>query len=268
VYKLIASKSGKVNVDFNYVFRDFSKFYEVMDLVTHPISGRYVVRVDSDEVAEITKFIDSAGRYEMFDVYIFAPTAAVEYIAQRKTDVALQETVKMIDVFRGLISRYGLLFGKGVIYTLYNSITHEPTEMEEALGLLLQEYGRDVVITEQMVAKHFLVNKLIYPRDVLNAFIWHDRWRWSKLEKCVAAMGNAIVKGAIVNNLKNIVKEKNVFFTTGKCSRYIRSLDTELVMRLYCVFVTGAGYFQDVYILFWLYERGLSIYDLLQQEEL
>ncbi len=264
MYKLIASKSGKVNVDFHYIFKDFTKFHEVMDLVTYPISGRYVVRVDSDEVVEIMKFIESAGQYEMFDTYIFAPAATVEYIAQRKTDVALQETVKMIDVFRNLISKYGLLFGKGVVYTLYNSVVHEPAEMEEALGLLLQEYGQNTVITEQMVAKHFLVNKLVYPRDVLNAFIWGDRWRWSKLEKCVAAMGNAVVKGAIVNNLKSIVKGKNSFFTTGKCSKYIRSLDTELVMRLYCVFVTGASRFQDVYILFWLYERGLTIYDLLQ----
>lgn len=268
MYKLIASKSGRINVDFHYMFKGFEKFHEIMDLVTYPISGRYIVRVDSDEVAEIMKFVDSASQYEMFDTYIFAPAAAVEYVAQRRTDVALQENTKMIDVFRGLISKYGLLFGKGVVYTLYNSIAHEPAEMEEALGLLLQEYGRDAVITEQMVAKHFLVNKLVYPRDVLNAFIWHDRWRWSKLEKCVAVMGNAIVKGAIVNNLKSIIKEKNVFFTTGKCSKYIRSLDTELVMRLYCAFVTDARQFQDVYILFWLYERGLNVYDLLQQEEL
>lgn len=258
------SKAGKGLV-FDYTFRDFAKFYEIADLVTYPLGGRYSMRVDSDDIRSIMDFIANAERYGMLDVHIYAPQSVIEYICLRHVDVNYKESVRMLDVFRELASERRLLFGKGVLYTLYNSIRHEVLDMMEALDLLLREYGCEREITEGMLEHYFLLNKLVYPRDIVNAFLWGDRWRWNKLEKCVAAIGNVIVKRAIVNNLKKIVDEKTAFFRTGRCSKYIRSLDTENVMRLYSVFVCNACQFQDVYILFRLYERGLSIYDLLQQ---
>lgn len=256
---------SKTGIRFDYMFRDFMKFYEVADLITYPLSGRYTIRVDSDSVKDILDFIMNEERYRVLDVHIYAPQPVVDYICQRRADINYRDSVKPIDVFKELASERRLLFGKGTLYTLYGSIRHETEEMAAALDLLVQEYGGECEITEEMLEKHFLVNKLIYPRDVVNAFLWGDRWRWNKLEKCVAALGNAVVKGAVVNNLKKLLKEKNAFFQTGRCSNYIRSLDTENIMKLYTVFVCNSCGFQDVYILFKLYERGLSIYDLLQR---
>lgn len=263
MYELMTT--SKKGIDYDYVFRDFAKFYEVANLVTYPLSGRYVIRVNSDNIKEILDFITNEERYRTLDVHIYAPQPVVEYICQRRADINYRESVKMIDVFKELASERRLLFRRGVLYTLYGSIRHETADMTEALDLLVREYGCEHEITERMLEKHFLINKLVYPRDVVNAFLWGDRWRWQKLEKCVAALGNAVVKGAIVNNLKKLLKEKNAFFRTGRCSNYIRSLDTENIMKLYGVFVCNACKFQDVHILFQLFERGISVYDLLQQ---
>lgn len=268
MYEVVKAEKKKKSVDYDYIFKDFTSFYEIAQLVTYPLNGRYKIRIDTDSVKDIFEFLKVSEQYEMLSITIYAAPAVVEQVSMRKPNVPVKEQVRGIDILKGLISQKRLLLGKGVLYDLYNAIAHDTETMAEAVELLAAEYGESTEISNSMLAKHFILNKVVYPRDVVNAFIWKSQWRWKKLGQCVALMSNAVVKGAIVNNLKKIVQEKNAFFTTGNCSRYIRSLDTESVLRMYSVFVSNNCGLQDVFILFKLYERGYSVYDLLHEEEL
>lgn len=259
-------KKQKDNTVYDYVFRDFSAFYEVADLLTYALGRRVVIRVDTDDITATQQFIKNSERYSALDVYVYMPAEAIEYITMRDASVNVASTVRMITVFEELIQQRGILFGKGVIYQLYNSIPHDIDAMEQALDSIVKEFGTDRAITTKDISQIFILNNLVYPRTVLLSFLWNDRWRWSKFDKCIKAVGNDVLVGALVKNVKEFVEAKKAYYKTGQASQLIRSIDTDNLMRMYRVLVSERGRFGDAYLLLKLYERGESTYAILHKE--
>lgn len=96
----------------------------------------------------------------------------------------------------------------------------------------------------------------MYPRTVLLSYLELDRYRTQKLEKCQKEMNNEVIIGAMVNNIKKFVKEKNIYFKTGKCSNLIKSINTDNLNIMYRVLVVERNGLNDINILLSLYERG------------
>ncbi len=265
MYKVINAKSKGTPDDFSFVFKDFKKFYEVADILTYSLFGTYKVKVETDDLSDILDFISKAHRYEHLDISIFVSEKILELLSARDPNVSIASAEKGIDIFKKLVSQNKLLFAKGSLYVLYNSIPHTAESMQEAVDLLKLEYGTETEITDKMLSKHFILNDTVYPRQVLIAFLWQDRWRWNKLAKSVRQLGNDVVKGSFVKNLKSIIEEKNAFYKTGECPKWIKSVDIDYAVQLYKAVALNNRGFNDLFILLKLFERGMTVYDLFLQ---
>lgn len=266
MYTLVVKRGKSRDTGFDYTFKDFKTFYTVADQVTYPLKGRYKIKVDTENVKEINEFIKNEAQYSTLDTYLYVPEATAEYITQFNTKVNIMQSQRMIDVFMEMVSERNMLFEKGAVYALYNSIPHNTEDMEAALNLIM-EAANGQIISERLLSKYFVLNNTVYPKSVLTAFIYMDRYRWSKLNKSVEQLGKEIVLGSMVKNIKSILKEKYEYFSTGVASPYIKSLNTANVLLLYRVLVTERHGLNDISILLGLYERGLSTHDLLHDEE-
>lgn len=262
----IIQKKGRDNTDFNYdyIFKDFKQFYEIADTLTYSIFGRYKIKIVTEDIEEAVKFIKHEDKYQSLDIHIYMPEAAIDYIQQRDTKINIQGSMKDIDIFKELISNKNILFEKGVMYILYNSIPHNLDSMEKALNTIVFEFGVGVPVSEKMLNTLFVLNKMVYPRTVLISFIQMERYRWVKFEKSISAVGNQILLGAMIKNMKQFIRDKVVYYKTGRASSLIKSLNTNNLMLLYRVLVSERNGFNDAKLLLTLYERGISAHDILQ----
>lgn len=262
----IIEKKGRDNTDFNYdyIFKDFSQFYEIADTLTYSIFGRYKIKIITEDIEEVIRFIKYESRYQSLDIHIYMPEAAIDYIQQRDTKISIQGSIKDIDIFKGLISNKNILFEKGVMYTLYNSISHDLDSMEKALNTIVSEFGIGVPVSEKMLNTLFVLNKTVYPKTVLISFIQMERYRWIKFEKSISVVGNQVLLGAMIKNMKQFIKDKVIYYKTGRASSLTKSLNINNLMLLYRILVSERNGFNDAKLLLTLYERGISAYDILQ----
>lgn len=268
MYILQQKSKEKDSRTYDYVFKSFKLFYTIADLMTYKLNGRYCICIETEDVEGVAEFIGKAEQYSALDVYIYVPEQVLEKLQLNYPNAVFGKSVKMIEVFKELVSKYGVLFDKGVMYTLYNSIPHEISDMDAALRLIVQTYNvESETITEKMLSKLFVLNKTVYPRTVLLSFLNMDRYRWSKLNKSVETIGNDIVFFAMRKNLKTFMEEKASYFKTGSAKPLIKSIDTRNLCLMYrCLYLENAG-IQDVSLIMQLYEKGESVYDSLYRNQ-
>jgi len=264
----VMQKLGKKTRDtiaYDYTFKDFKSFYEIAQILTYKLVGRFQIKIETDRVADVEEFIRKEKDFKTLDIYIHMPEASLDILLQRNTNVHVRDKVKMFEVFKELVSEQKILFDRGAIYTLYNSIPHETDAMEAALKQISREYPSGTKVTENMLSKLFILNKVVYPRSVLVSFIYMERYRWSKLQKSVEMLGNDVVVGAMVKNIKQFIKDKATYYRTGQASTFIKSLNTDNLLLMYRVLVSERKGLDDAALLLTLYERGMSTHDFVQQ---
>lgn len=253
--------------DTNYTFKDFKGFYEIAEYLDVPVFGKYSILIKSENVEQILSFIDIEETFAEFVVYIYTTQAVIDYVTLRKPAVKVDDTSSMYNTYKELIEKHGVLFSKGVDDLLYRSVEHDYEEMDSVLLKLKLEFD-DVEITSKMLQTVVVVDDIVYPREVLNAYLRLDRWRLQKLRKCVKQVGNDVCYWVIKRTLRSMIKSKTKYLQTGVSDSGIRYINSTNLLMMYRLFVTGTGYVSDVELLMRLYERGLTVYDIIQEDSI
>lgn len=265
MYEIVQATRKTKIVAHDYLYEKFSDMYEQAKCLTLSWNGKYSIVIKTDDIKDIVGFMRQQDKYMDFVITIYSSKATVDYIASNYVNAVIAGAQSPYELFKSLVMAKNVLFEKKVMPILYNSIEHDEMSMDNALNVIISEYGAYNLITEVMLSKFFVLNKSTYPRSVVINFIYMGRYRWYKLEKCIDEMGNDVVVGAMVKNIKLFVEEKAVYFRTGKGSNFIKSLNTQNLNRLYQIFVAERNGINDAILLLAMYERGLGYYDIVQQ---
>lgn len=256
-------------ISHDYQFETFKDFYEVCGQLTYKLDGRYSVGIVTDDVGAIKEFLGIELKYSYFLISIYTSDSVLEYIAMYKSGVNVAENVSYFDIFKQLISEKRLLFESiKLVNLLYSSIGHTIGEMQETLDSLLVQYGTDHVITEKDVSSIVVLTNIMYPRQVLIAYLQMDRYRKSKFRKCINDVGNDVMLGAMVKGVTQLLKDKILFYKTGEGNWITKTLDFRNIILMYRVLVVERHRVNDCELLLELYERGLSCNAIVYGEEI
>lgn len=259
-------KSKSVELpEFHYTFKEFKDFYDIAKVLEVPVIGTYNVRIKSDSYKDIVGFIELADSYKNMQVYIEVSDSLLTYIMLQKPNVQLLESKSNFEVFKELISRYGILFEKGCIKTLYFAIDHSYSEMSEALELIQRTFTDTSPITEKEISKLFIVDNITYPRNVCIAYLRLDRGRESQLKRCISYFGNDLVLYSLRKRAREFMKDKIKYLKTGQGSYLIKTLPTDNIIKLCMALDYERRGFMDITTLLKLYEEGEYINDTLQK---
>lgn len=265
MYVIRKAKKKATYPDTNYVFKDFKSFYEIAEFLSVPIFGKYTIVIKTEDVSQISEFLEVEQSYAEFVIYIYTSQAVIDYLALRKSTLKVEDRKSEYNTFIELIKKHEILFAKGVDDILYKSITHEYDEMDNTLLKIKVEYGSREV-TERMLEELVVLNKVIYPRQVLMSYLRLDRWRLQKLRKCVEQMGNDVVFWSIRKTLKEMIKSKAQYLKSGIDNRGIKYVNSNNLAYMYRTFVIGNAGLKDVELLMHLYEKGETVYDFIQED--
>ena len=266
MYRLVKFKKSQGMEEADFEFKTLDDFRDAASLLLAPLVGNYRVNIATEDVIGIQEFVREANLYNHLTVRIYTTQAVIDYITMRDSSVVVDRDIKEYDLFKQLASQRNLLLERGLLFTLYGSVEHSTEEMNKLLDLLLNEFGANRMITEKMAAQFIILNKTVYPRRVMMEYLFLSRWRKSKLDKCVKVIGNDITVRAIIKNLKQLVTEKSQYLKTGKGSAQIRAINTERLLVMYRVFGLERCRINDVYVLLKLYEKGVSVRDIINRE--
>lgn len=264
MYYLYKKSKGATLPKFAYTFGKFSDFYEIAKLLEVPFFDAYYIRVKSDSYKDILQFMEVHENYPTIIVYIEVSESLLDYIRLQKPGASLLDSKSNYEVFCELVSKYGVLFAKGCIRTMYFAIGHDYAEMNEALELLTKTFPDTSPITEKEISELFIVDKLIYPRSVAILYLRMDRGRKGGLKRCIEYFGNDLVLFAMRKNVQSFLKDKIKYLKTGKGSGLIKTIPTNNLVRLYDALVLNRRGFKDITLILSLYEKGVTVNDFVQ----
>ena len=265
MYYLVKNKKKNSYPVTNYSFKDFKSFYEVAGNLDVPIFGRYTFVIKSDNMNDVYEFVKNEEQYSGFIVYIYTTQANIDYICLKKPGANVYGAKTEYQNFMELIEKHEILFAKGVADVLYKSIDHDYEEMDSILLRVKTEFGGQEV-KERDLESLVVLNKIVYPRQVLMAYLNMDRWRLQKLRRCVSQLGNDVVFWSIRKSIKKLVESKVKYLKTGMNDSGIKYVNYDNLLFMYRTFLTGTGNFKDVEMLMRLYEKGVTVNDIIQED--
>jgi hypothetical protein len=264
VYYLYNSKDKSKIRKCDYTLKSMEEFYNLSKVLTHKLTGPYVLCIKETDYKEIEMFIKSSDNYKHLIIYIEVTPEALEYLQARNPDAQLLDSENLYETWTGLIQRYNLILAKGCSKALFYSIKHEYEIMSDIVLELKQTYGNKE-IDMNMVKKVISIDDLVYPRSVLISYIRMDRSRHKKLKLCMNNFNKGIIYNSMRKNCIELVKQKNAYYKTGKGSDLIKTLPYENLLKLYYAFITNPRNIIEPEILLSLYERGEYLNDYLQK---
>jgi hypothetical protein len=265
VYYLYKKSKSAELPEFQYVFSKFDDFYEIAKLLEVPLIGAYYIKIKTDSYKDIINFISVSNSYATLIIYIEVNETLLNYIMLQKPDVQLLESKSNFEVFKELVSKYGILFKKNCLRTMYFSISHSYEDMDAALELLQRTFPDVSPITEDEISRLFVVDSVVYPRNVCIMFLRLDRGRFGNLNKCIDYFGNDLVMYAIRKSARKFLEEKTTYLKTGQGTKLITLLPYKNIVRLNYALDYNRGKFMDIRTILKLYEEGVYVNDTLQE---
>lgn len=253
---------------FVYDFNKFDDFYAIADLLEVPIVGTYNIRIKTDKYNDIMNFLQVAEQYSSLVVYIEVNDTLLNYICLQKPNVSLITSKTNYEVFKELVTKYGILFKQYAMKSMYFAIGHEYSEMDEALQLLKTTFPDVTEISENEISQLFVIDKLTFPRNVLIAYLRMSRGRKSQLEKCINHFGNDMVLWSMRKNIRSIFDDKVKYLKTGQGSGLMKLLPIKNVILMLNALDFNRNNFMDIRTILMLYEQGGTISDYLQEDSL
>lgn len=265
MYRLRKKKKKEVYDGFDYVYESFSEFYKHSNMFIVKFTGKYNIAIVSSKPDEIIEFMENSHRYEHFNVVIYVEPTVVDVLSERYVNVIVDGNSSPYDDFLRIVNEKSLLIDRKLLNILYSSISHDINDMEAIVQSLVDTFGQQRLITEQMLSSKVILSKIVYPRQVAIEYLRMSKWRENKLEKCLEFMSNDVVLFSTINNVKAMIEQKAKFYTTGvKINKQLDSIWIDNLVLMYNIFVVERNDVKDVVLLYKLYERGMCPNDLLQ----
>lgn len=265
MYYLYSSKDKSKIAKCDYTLKSMNEFYDLSKVLTHKLTGPYVVCIKANKYTDVEEFIKSSDNYKHLIIYIEVAPETLEYLQARQPNASLLSSENIYETWTELIQRYNLILDKGCSKNLFFSIKHDYDTMSEVVLELKQAYG-NAVVDMDMIKKVISIDDLVYPRSVLIAFLRMDRNRNKKLRLCLSNFNSSLIYNSMKKNCLKLLEQKNAYYKTGKGSDLIKTIPYENLLKMHYAFVTNPRNFNDAELLLRMYERGEYLNDYLQKE--
>lgn len=265
MYYLYSGKDKKQLSKCDYSFKNMNEFYEMSKVLTHKITGPYVIQIKGNTYQEVEEFIKNSESYKHLIIYIELQQEVFDYVRARQPNASILNQENIYDVWVELVQRYNLVLAKGCLKNLFFSIKHDYDTMSEIVLELKRAYG-DVEVNMDMIKKVVSIDDIVYPRSVLLSYIRMERSRKKKLSLCLANFDKNLVYNSMKKNCAKLLEQKNNYYKTGKGSDLIKTIPYDNLLKMYYAFLTNLKTVHDIELLLKLYEKGEYLNDYIQTE--
>lgn len=257
---LIRIKEDSENTEYDYSVKSIDELTILLHNIYKPIlSPSYKISLSLSALADIKFILNNQQRYDHIELYLILTEGTFRYISLAMPGVVKSVNKTSYDYFIDGIAKRHLIIRKNDLNILYHSIIHSYEEIDYILDLLYNKFGSFTEISKNDMSKYIVLNDIVYPRQVLIAYINLYRFRSSMLYRCLNCMNENIVMASMVKALKQFHTKKCEYLKTGLCSNFIKTLNTRNLNYLYYLFIVKKPYhFNDVTVLLSLYERGIT----------
>lgn len=257
------SLKGKDLSVYSYIVESLSDFYELVEVISVPIKGKYNILLYSNDAPGLLNLYKVSDSYKHMNITVAIKDKNV--ISKLKLSLPNAEIGTQHSLYEQmleLVKQKNLVIETTALSKLYGSVNTSFEEIEDALNKLEEAYGKYNLISVSDLAKIIVIREVTYPRQVMMAYLRQERYRTNTLTKSIKDFGDKMVFYAIRKNIDKIREEKLEFIRSGKGSKSIANIPLNNIMLMYYIFViNGLGLPKDPTIALYAYEKGVKEFD-------
>lgn len=264
MYYLYKRNKSLALPSFNYSFKGFEEFYELAKVIDVPLEGVYYINIKTDSYKDLIDFLNQVHNFGLLVIYVETTESLLRYIKLKRPNVQILDAKSNWEIYEELITKHEVLFKHNCTKLLYNAIPHTYEDINAALAELKQLFP-DREIGEKEIGSLYPIDDNIYPRQVLISFLKMDRYRWSRLDKCLMTFGNDLTLFAMRNNCKKLFESKIKYYKTGEGDYLIKTIPWQNIVQMHRALTYDRKGFMDVRTILELYMKGETVNDYLQE---
>ena len=239
-------------------FGNFLKLNKVLPFLSYHIEGRPMrVNITCKRLVEAQELRRLYSAKEDLDITVLVSENMFD-----KLSLLYPEEVKRLskfDMLQDMIESRKMRFANKCISVLYNAIDDKTKDgFSKALDKLQCNFEPFHEISKSDIGQFFYVQDVVFPRQVLVAFLTMRRNRWTLLKLCEKSYPSSLVYYAMRENLDKIIETKGKYYETGQKDYLSAIIPANNIARMRMMFGLKVT---DPYILLKLYEGGITLYD-------
>ena len=241
---------------YDYMFTKVEDFRTLLDVLTPKFQGNWSIILLDPDIKETKPLLEEGVVPDFVECLIYMPQNKLDIISLSKPK---EEQVKESpwDTYLRLIGEMDVNVDIHAARLLFKLCGPYVETLEQSLKLL-QEYCSDN-ITVQDIKKHFVSTSRIYARDVLIAFMTHDRHRWSKYYEFEKELGSAYAYNTLYKSVKTMLLAKAQYLQDLEVThRYLQQVDAMSIDYAYMLFAMSTSHQQLPAILYKLDNRSVE----------
>ena len=236
----------------------YTKLSKVLPLLSYHIEGRRMkVNIICKKLADAQEIRNLYSGKDNLDITVLVSETLFDRLA-----LLYPEEVKRLSKYgllEKLIEERRMLFARGCISVLYNAIDNKSKDgFIDALDKLQSKHSTIHEINKEDIAEFFYVQDVVFPRQVLVAFLLLKRNRWKLFKVCEKSYPSSLIYYAMRENLDKIISAKGKYYDTGQRDYLSERVPARNLARMKLVF---SNKIKDPYILLKIYEGGLDLHD-------
>lgn len=236
----------------------YTRLSKVLPLLSNHIDGRRMkVNIVCKKLADAQEIRNLYSGKDALDITVLVSETLFDRLA-----LMYPEEVKRLSKYgmlEKLIEERRMLFARGCISVLYNAIDNKTKDgFNQALDKLQSAYHGMHEINRKDIAEFFYIQDVVFPRQVLVAFLLMKRNRWKLYKICEKSYPASLIYYAMRDNLDKIISAKGKYYDTGQRDYLSERVPAGNIARMKLIF---SSKLKDPFILLKMYEGGIDLHD-------
>lgn len=240
-------------------FNSMAKFEDFTSRVFTKLIGRFTIVLKSLSSRCILDIKKESMSYSDFDIYI---VVTEEMLTDLKlADASIRENVSLVSKWKyisNLTTKYDLQISKKVFTSLYRSISNMDYDVAEELITRLGKVFKGREVTKSELKKHVYLTDIVYPGEVLLAYLSDYRYKEDKFKKCIKNIQDEVLPYALRKSIKDLYKEKLEILQAPVGYSRVKNISFDRVFTAYELIVLDKYYKYSAYVIIKELERRLK----------
>lgn len=222
--------------DVDYLYEKEDKFLSVLPYLKRKIEGDWKIAILEPDIKFVRRTFDEQLVPEYVELALYMERSIAERIMIEKPQLAVKEKTAF-EKYMDSISEMKILIRPDAAKELYRRVGTNKAKLPEYLLNLSQLSKGEITVAD--VRREVADERTLYASDVVNSFLLHERWRWTRYEKFVKMLGRDYAYYAIRKYITKLLNEKNAYLRNEETSiRVIDKIDSVSVCAAFTIFNT------------------------------
>lgn len=222
----------------DYVLEKPDKLLDIISNLTPKFQGKWEIILIDPKVSFTDNLVANNSIPDWIHVSVYMNTKKIDMLAIKYPELQPKDISKR-DVFNSMLTELKHVIDEKAKHVLFDALSSNVDELKETLDRLDAECETSTITLKQ-VQQTIPHNKRVYASEVLNAFIYRDRFRWNLYNKLIKEIGQDMAFYAMRKYATKLLTEKEAYLRNEDVKNFrLGEIDAPTICYIYTLFANA-----------------------------